>query len=240
MIAFFDPVRQFTFAMVALRLLLAMSCGCVIGYGRAKRNIEAGMRTYMHICLGAALCLLVTLYDHEMLRSAWADTVEQVGWKFDGARLGAQAVAGIGFLGAGLILKGSHQKVKGLTTATGLLSVVMLSLAAGAGFVECVLTAAVLIMAVLNGMAPLESRLRRQMHDYTLLVEMDSPSDAGNVVSAMQELGAQVYEVELETEAPSVSALFTVKQCRSGYSHSQLLCSVAELACVRSVRELVS
>ena len=238
MITFFDPIRSFTFATVTLRLILAMACGGVIGYGRVKRHVQSGMRTYMQIGLGAALCLLITLYEHEMLTTAWADTVTRVGLKFDGARLGSQAVSGIGFLGAALIMKISHQQVRGLTTATGLLCVTALGLASGAGFVECALTAVGLIAIVLNGMAPLENWLRRQAGNISLVVEMDSATDAGRIVETMQELGARVYDVELENDAAAVSALFIVKHPRG--EHSRLLCSVAELRCVRSVRELVS
>ena len=120
MLSFFDPLRQFTFGSLVLRLLLALASGGVIGYGRSKKNCAAGLRTYMLISLGAALSITITLYEYQMLHSAWAETVAVVGEKFDASRLAAQAVTGIGFLGAGTILKVAHQQVKGLTTATGL------------------------------------------------------------------------------------------------------------------------
>ena len=89
MLSLFDPLRQFTFGSLVLRLLLALaSCG-VIGYGRSKKNSAAGLRTYMLISLGAALSIAITLYEYQMLHSAWAETVAVVGEKFDASRLAA-------------------------------------------------------------------------------------------------------------------------------------------------------
>ena len=78
-----------------------------------------------------------------------------------------------------------------------------------------------LIAIVLNGMAPLENWLRRQAGNISLVVEMDSAADAGRIVETMQELGARVYDVELENDASAVSALFIVKHPRG--EHSRLL-----------------
>lgn len=73
----------------------------------------------MLVCLGAASAVLISLYLNEMLHGLWAETTAEVGSKFDAARMAAQTVTGIGFLGAGIIIKVSHQQVSGLTTATG-------------------------------------------------------------------------------------------------------------------------
>ena len=110
MLTFFDPLRQFSFGSLVLRLLLALVSGGVIGYGRSRKNCAAGLRTYMLISLGAALAISVTLYEYQMLHGAWADIVAAVGDKFDATRLASQAVTGIGFLGAGTILKIAHPR----------------------------------------------------------------------------------------------------------------------------------
>ena len=83
MLSLFDPLRQFSFGSVLLRLVLALLCGGAIGYGRARRNCEAGLRTYILISLGAALSILISLYEYEMLTTAWSGTADAVGLRFE-------------------------------------------------------------------------------------------------------------------------------------------------------------
>ena len=236
MLSFFDPLRQFTFGSLVLRLLLALASGGVIGYGRSKKNCAAGLRTYMLISLGAALSIAITLYEYQMLHSAWAETVAVVGEKFDASRLAAQAVTGIGFLGAGTILK----VVKGLTTATGLFATVCMSLAAGAGFYECVITVLLLTVLVLNVMAPLEILFKRRLRNITLNVEMNDVEDVSVITEAIEAQHAQIYEIDVERTKSPASAIFILQMSRSNSSHSGMLSAVAELGCVRSVQELIS
>ena len=240
MISFFDPLRRFSFFNVLLRLLLALCCGGVIGYGRSKKECAAGLRTYMLISLGAALSILLTQYEYEMLRTAWADTVLQVGEKFDASRLASQVITGIGFLGAGTILKVAHQQVKGLTTATGLFATACLSLAAGAGYYECVFTVLVMIVLVLNVMAPLEIWFKRRLRNITLNVEMDSVEDVTAVTAVIEQENAKVFDVDIEVADSPASAIFILQMSRDNSSHSGMLSSVASLDCVRSVQELIS
>lgn len=103
-----------------IRLLIAGVCGCLIGYERKNRNKEAGIRT--HIIVAIASCLMM-----EISKYGFADT-----GKFDGARLAAQVVSGIGFLGAGMIFVHKNS-VKGLTTAAGVWATSGIGMAIGAG-----------------------------------------------------------------------------------------------------------
>ena len=240
MLTFFDPLRQFSFGSLVLRLLLALVSGGVIGYGRSRKNCAAGLRTYMLISLGAALAITVTLYEYQMLHSAWADIVAAVGDKFAATRLASQAITGIGVLGAGTILKVAHQQVKGLTTATGLFATVCMSLAAGAGFYECVITVLVLIVLVLNIMTPMEIGFKRRLRNITLNVQMDSVEDVAAVSEAIEAQNATIYEIDVEKVKSPASAIFILQMSRSNSSHSGMLSSVAELSCVRSVQELIS
>ena len=240
MLSFFDPLRGFSFGGVAFRLVLALLCGGVIGYGRSKKNCAAGLRTYILISLGAALSIIVTLYEYNMLYTFWPDVVAEVGEKFDASRLASQAITGIGFLGAGTILKIAHQQVKGLTTATGLFATVCMSLAAGAGYYELVLTAVIIIALVLNGMAPLEILFKRRLRNITLNVEMDEVADIALISSTIEAENARIYDVDVEQQGSPASAIFILKMSRENSSHSSMLSSVAELPCVRAVQELIS
>ena len=95
-------------ASITMRIVMSMVCGGVIGIERGKAHQPAGMRTYMLVCMGAAMVMLTGQYMYYHFQTG------------DPARLGAQVVSGIGFLGAGSIIISGKTKIKGLTTAAGL------------------------------------------------------------------------------------------------------------------------
>jgi len=103
---------------MVLRLLLAVALGAIIGYQRERAGKPAGLRTHVLICLGAALFTVTSIYGF-----GGDDT----------ARVAAGVVAGIGFLGAGAIIRGGEGIVAGLTTAATIWAVAGIGMAAGAG-----------------------------------------------------------------------------------------------------------
>ena len=160
MLSVFDPLRELTMASLLFRLLLALACGSVIGYGRSQKNCAAGLRTYMLISLGAALSVLVTMYEYEMLRGPWAEVAARVGEKFDASRLASQAVTGIGFLGAGTIIITRKNSIKGLTTAAGLWATGIIGVALGSGYFEGGFLAALLVIVTEAGLFKLGDSIK--------------------------------------------------------------------------------
>ena len=122
---------------MVLRLLLASAMGAIIGYQRERASKPAGLRTHVLICVGAALFTIASLY-------AFGATA-------DPARVAAGIVAGIGFLGAGAIIRRDEGLVAGLTTAATIWAVAGIGLAVGAGLylISAVTTAIVLIVLLL-------------------------------------------------------------------------------------------
>ena len=122
---------------MVLRLLLATALGAIIGYQRERAGKPAGLRTHILICAGAALFTVASLYGF--------------GAAADPARVAAGIVAGIGFLGAGAIIRRGEGIVAGLTTAATIWAVAAIGLAAGAGLylVSAVTTAVILIVLYL-------------------------------------------------------------------------------------------
>jgi len=122
---------------MVLRLLLAAALGAVIGYQRERAGKQAGLRTHTLICVGAALFTIASIYGF--------------GAAGDPARIAAGVVAGVGFLGAGAIIRGGEGLVAGLTTAATIWAVAGIGLAAGAGLylLSAVTTAIVLIVLFL-------------------------------------------------------------------------------------------
>ena len=116
-----------------LRLVLACICGAAIGFERSRRFKGAGIRTHIIVCCGAALIMIVSKYG-------FADLTGAAGEIFNGtrgadpARIAAQVVSGISFLGAGVIFK-NKGAVKGLTTAAGLWVTSGIGLAIGTGMI---------------------------------------------------------------------------------------------------------
>ena len=125
MLAFLDPIRDLTDWAVVLRMLLSAAAGGAIGLEREFRRRPAGFRTHILICLGA--CITTMTSQYLLLRMHYYTDI---------TRLGAQVIAGIGFVGAGAIMVTRRRQVKGLTTAAGLWVSAIIGLSFGAGFYE--------------------------------------------------------------------------------------------------------
>ena len=107
-----DYLRQFNLASVLLRLTLAVVCGGLIGVNREHKRRPAGFRTYMMVCMGAALSMILGQYEDAILHSLISDAFGAVGQPSDVTRFGAQVINGIGFLGTGTILITEQREVK--------------------------------------------------------------------------------------------------------------------------------
>ena len=125
----------------ACRLIAATVLGGLIGLERESHGKDAGFRTYAIVCLGSALIMILSTEIFEMYR----DTA-----KVDPSRIVAQVVSGIGFLGAGAIIR-FPQGIKGLTTAAGIWTAAAIGMACGLGLYKlaCFTTFLVLIILIL-------------------------------------------------------------------------------------------
>ena len=106
-----------------IRILIAVLCGSIIGYERENRNKEAGIRTHAIISLGSAVFMIISKYGFS-----------DIG-QFDAARVAAQIVSGVGFLGTGVIFL-KHGTVSGLTTAAGMWATSGVGSCIGAGLYD--------------------------------------------------------------------------------------------------------
>lgn len=122
-----------------LRLLLACALGAGIGFERSKRFKEAGIRTHIIVCVGAALAMIISKYGFEDLGGILDGSRTS-----DPARVAAQVVSGISFLGAGVIFRNGGS-IKGLTTAAGLWVTATIGLAVGSGMYVIAVFSTILI-----------------------------------------------------------------------------------------------
>ena len=234
-------LREFHIVSVLLRLTLATLCGGLIGIERGRKHRAAGFRTYMVVCLGAALTMLLGQYNFLMLETDWAALAAELGVKTDVSRFGAQVINGIGFLGAGTIIVTGKQQVKGLTTAAGLWASACMGLAIGAGFYECVLMVFLLILFSMQVLPAVEAAMVARARNMNLYIEFTSLDDIGRIIGRVKAQGAHIYEVEIdhgkEKKHRNPNAVLTIRLDEK-LPHTQVLAAISELETVRTIQEI--
>lgn len=189
-----DSLRDLTLFSLLVRFLLAMLCGGVVGYDRGKSRHAAGLRTHILVCMGAASVMMVNLYLHQALHLST-----------DAARMGAQVISGIGFLGAGSIIVTQRAQVRGITTAAGLWSSACMGLAVGAGFFEAAILMLLLMVFVLVGINRLDRRYVKRPSMLLLYLEYDSTVRFSEILSHLHAVGHHVESMEyLQNQIPGI------------------------------------
>lgn len=136
----------------ALRLATACILGGLIGYQREMHGKDAGFRTYTIVCLGSALIMLVSTQVYEIYKGAA---------NIDPARIAAQVVSGIGFLGAGAVIR-DRAGVRGLTTAAGIWAAAGIGLACGLGQYKPAILTTVLLLLTLTTLSRIDRHLQNR------------------------------------------------------------------------------
>jgi putative Mg2+ transporter-C (MgtC) family protein len=219
---------DFYYVEILLRLLLACILGGIIGSEREHTNRPAGFRTHILVCVGAALVMVTS----EFILDRYSPSVN-----LDPARLGAQVISGIGFLGAGTIIRDGFN-VKGLTTAASLWAVSCVGIAAGIGFYYGAVIATVLIFITLIALKKTENRFLRKNKYVTLLIESDNiHGQVGTVSEAMERNGIEIKRIDFihNTASQLVIRLVALSQC--GLSVKEAVNSLNEIEGIRKVVE---
>ena len=185
----FDPIRDMTFWAILARLTLAVICGGLIGAEREIKRRPAGFRTHILICLGSAITTLTSQYM--LFQHLYNDI----------ARLGAQVIAGIGFIGAGTIVVTKRQRVKGLTTAAGLWVAAIIGLMCGAGYAEAALSATFAVLFAEILLSRLEYRFARTVTDANLYIEYTGAEAIEKVISLIKGMKAKLTGLEISRTA---------------------------------------
>ena len=230
MLSIFDALRDVTLPSILLWMVLAVVCGGLIGLEREYKRRPAGFRTHILICLGAAMTTLTSQYLYLYMH-----------YYTDMARLGAQVVAGIGFIGAGCIIVTRRRRVKGLTTAAGLWAAAVIGLCLGGGFYEGGVFATLLILAAEMFFSKLEYRVLDNAPEINLYMEYTNKNCLEEVLKLFRELNLKVLNMEItrstETEKHNACALFTL-QLNKKCGVERVLAGVHATEGVISVEEL--
>jgi putative Mg2+ transporter-C (MgtC) family protein len=180
-----------------LRLALAAVLGGLIGVERELREREAGLRTHLLVALGSALFTIVGAYGFHAFLDSGANVV-----RADPTRIAAQIVTGIGFLGAGAIIR-QGLSVRGLTTAATLWVVAAVGLAAGAGYYSAAVITTGLVLIALYPLRIMAYRILRRFRpeDGRLLVELPAGQPPGDVIDEIERAGGRISSVDVSQEA---------------------------------------
>lgn len=186
--------------IMSLKLMLSGILGGVVGYEREVHEHPAGLRTHILVCLGSTLITLIS--------------VSFVPPDGDPSRIAAQIVSGIGFLGAGTILR-QGSIVRGLTTAASLWAVAGIGMAIGIGgtvYIWLATFATAIIFVTLSTLRHFEpSPSKRALHDLYIVMPEDRLEAFGEVLESLSEMGTSVQTIKSEGSPEKGKRAFRLK-----------------------------
>lgn len=222
-------LRDFNAWSVIARIVLAVLCGGLIGIERETKRRPAGYRTHTLVCLGAAITILTSQY------------LMTAGWTTDPARLGAQVVAGIGFIGAGTIIVTRRRQVKGLTTAAGLWVSAIIGLAIGVGYYEAAILTTVFVIIAETVLSKIEWHIATKAKKLNLYIEYTTHECIGEVAEVIKQAGAGIMDIELTRsqgkDGAVMNAIFSIQLNKKVKRH-QMLLDIQRTKGVVSIEEL--
>ncbi|MBR6531076.1 MAG: MgtC/SapB family protein [Clostridia bacterium] len=226
MLDFLDCLRDVTTVSVLFRLFLAVFCGGIIGIEREHKRRPAGFRTHILICLGASMTTLTSQYLFYNL-NLYTDI----------GRLGAQVVAGIGFIGAGAIIVTKRRQVKGLTTAAGLWTCAIIGLAIGAGYYEAACIATFVILVAEIFFVKFEYWVLVNSRNLNIYVEYEDNESLDNIIRLIKGYRIVIIDLEITKSGNNSCAIFQL-QLPKKISHDKIMTAISSAEGIVSVEEL--
>jgi putative Mg2+ transporter-C (MgtC) family protein len=183
---------------ITIRLTLALVLGGLIGFERERNSHPAGFRTNILVCLGSALIMLLSIYG-------FSDFVNSDIVRMDPARLASQVLPGIGFIGAGAILR-NGMSVTGITTAATLLVVSGIGLAVGAGFYYAAIVTTIMVIVSLTVLNAVEKKFFREKRIYVLKITANNnPGTLSTISTLLESKGADIRKLVIEEVVQEVN-----------------------------------
>ncbi|HFD91664.1 MAG TPA: MgtC/SapB family protein [Gammaproteobacteria bacterium] len=192
---------------IIFRLIFASLAGALIGLERTYHGRPAGFRTHTLVCMSSSLLILITIFQWELLADAPLDTI-----RVDPTRMAQGIMTGIGFLGAGVILKESFT-VRGLTTAASIWLTASIGIVIGMGLYFAAILATLLALAILIVFRKLERRMstlryarlcvRFRRHDHMNEKQLRELIDDHDILSSK-------FSYQLENEGKIIEYQMTV------------------------------
>jgi len=180
---------------IIFRLFLASFLGGLVGLEREVHGREAGIRTYLLVSLGSALIMIVSEYLAFEYQGKFSSDLFRV----DPGRIAAQAITGIGFLGAGVIIRYKNS-IRGLTTAASMWVVCAVGLAIGAGYY--LFGSAVSGIAILSlvGLKGIEKKLSKDWYEEMIIISEDREGQIDRIQEVMDKYNIKVTKLNIKRD----------------------------------------
>ena len=209
-----EYLRDFNMVSILFRLVLAMVLGGILGMERGRKRRPAGFRTYMTVCVASALVMTTSQYMMDYFGTG------------DPARLGAQVISGIGFLGAGTIIVTGRSQVKGLTTAACLWASACIGLAVGIGFYQGAIICTILIYLGMTVMHRIEWSMLSKARVMDFFAEFSSMQDVGRFIQMLRDHNITISDIQVnrreQNHGDLIGVVFNVKM-EHPTSHSKMI-----------------
>lgn len=211
-----------------VRLLLSAACSLTLGFERVRKRRAAGARTYLLVCVGAALVVMTG----QFVRMTYSPNT-------DATRIGAQVVSGIGFIGAGTIMVTGQHKIKGLTTAAGLWASACIGISVGAGMYLGGITVTIIIFLTMTVLDRVQTNMEHKINRIQLYCIFDNLQSISRFLEFARDndLAIQDFETLRVQGGEGVGANFTVKPKRN-MSHREVIEKISENGGVTFMEEL--
>ena len=232
-------VNKLTVEVVSLRLLLAVVFGGIVGYTREKDNKPAGFRTHILVCFGAAVISMVQDQLRINILELASMNLKLSGViKTDLGRLGAQVVSGIGFLGAGSIMKEKGETVGGMTTAAGIWATGCAGLGIGWGFYNLAIPAIVFMLVIIVIFKKFEPNIVKKTRLLKFEVKfLEDKNYAKGLLATYEVFNQKLIKItQIDKNQAENTAIFTVNMDEK-IDISDVIVSLSAIKAVEVVKE---
>ena len=232
-------VNKLTVEVVSLRLLLAVVFGGIVGYTREKDNKPAGFRTHILVCFGAAVISMVQDQLRINILELASMNLKLSGViKTDLGRLGAQVVSGIGFLGAGSIMKEKGETVGGMTTAAGIWATGCAGLGIGWGFYNLAIPAIVFMLVIIVIFKKFEPKIVKKTRLLKFEVKfLEDKNYAKGLLATYEVFNQKLIKItQIDKNQAENTAIFTVNMDEK-IDISDVIVSISAIKAVEVVKE---
>lgn len=232
-------VNKLTVEVVSLRLLLAVVFGGIVGYTREKDNKPAGFRTHILVCFGAAVISMVQDQLRLNILELASINLKLSGViKTDLGRLGAQVVSGIGFLGAGSIMKEKGETVGGMTTAAGIWATGCAGLGIGWGFYNLAIPAIVFMLVIIVIFKKFEPKIVKKTKLLKFEVKfLEDKNYAKGLLATYEVFNQKLIKItQIDKNQAENTAIFTVNMDEK-IDISDIIVSLSAIKAVEVVKE---
>ena len=196
-------LRELTLYSIPLRIVAAIIISGVIGMERGLKNRAAGFRTYMLVCIGSCIIMMINQYVFQAMGTG------------DPTRMAAQVISGIGFLGAGSIIVTSHNQIKGLTTAAGIWTTASVGLAIGAGMYTVGICATIIMIVFQLMLHKYLTKLENTSNEFTVVLN-DNPESVKEFREMLKSMNIKLETCKMERNNDSTITLdITIKKSRT-------------------------